>query len=148
MKILVSACLLGVNCKYSGGNNLVPGLAGALQQAGHTLVPVCPEIYGGLPTPRPPAERVGERVLTGQGADVTAQYQKGAQETLCLAQSIGCTAAVLKANSPSCGMGTIYDGTFTGRKIPGSGVTTALLQQNGIAVYNETTYTALLHSKI
>ena len=144
MKILVSACLLGVPCKYSGGSNHVPGMAEALQAAGHALVPVCPEVYGGLPTPRTPAERVGEKVLARDGRDVTAQYQKGAAAALQLAHLTGCTVAVLKANSPSCGCGTIYDGTFTRRKICGNGVTAEALLADGLAVYNEETYTELL----
>lgn len=144
MKILVSACLLGVPCKYSGGSNHVSGMAEALQAAGHTLVPVCPEVYGGLPTPRTPAERVGEKVLARDGRDVTAQYQKGAAAALQLAHLTGCTVAVLKANSPSCGCGTIYDGTFRHRKIAGDGVTAELLQAHGICVYNEDNFTELL----
>ena len=137
MKILVSACLLGVACKYSGGHNACPALLDALHAGAHTLIPFCPEVYGGLPTPRPPAERVGGRVLTESGADVTAQYQRGAAAALQLAQLYGCEAAILKANSPSCGHGTIYDGTFSGKKIPGSGVAAELLEQNGIAVYTD-----------
>ncbi len=120
------------------------GLAEALQAAGHSLVPVCPEVYGGLPTPRIPAERVGERVLAKDGRDVTAEYRNGAAAAVRLAQLTGCTAAVLKANSPSCGCGTIYDGTFTGRKIPGSGVAAEALQAAGLAIYNEEAYTELL----
>ena len=137
MNILVSACLLGIACKYSGGDNACPALLQALQQSGHTLIPVCPEVYGGLPTPRPPAERCGDRVLTEAGADVTAQYRRGAEAALQLARLYGCRAAILKANSPSCGHGTIYDGTFSGKKIPGSGVAAELLEQNGIAVYTD-----------
>ena len=124
MKVLISTCLLGVACKYSGSDNARPALVAALQAAGHELVPVCPEVYGGLPTPRTPAGRSGSRVVTAAGAAATAQLT-------------GCTAAVLKANSPSCGHGTIYDGTFSGKKIPGSGVAAELLEQNGIAVYTD-----------
>lgn len=116
MKVLISTCLLGVACKYSGGDNARPALVAALQAAGHELVPVCPEVYGGLPTPRTPAERIGSRVVTAAGADVTAQYRKGAEIALQLARLTGCRVAVLKANSPSCGHGTIYDGTFSGKK--------------------------------
>ena len=82
MKVLISTCLLGVACKYSGGDNARPALVAALQAAGHELVPVCPEVYGGLPTPRTPAERIGSRVVTAAGADVTAQYRKGAEIAL------------------------------------------------------------------
>ena len=137
MNILVSACLLGIACKYSGGDNVCPALLQALRQSGHTLIPVCPEVYGGLPTPRPPAERCGDRVLTEAGADVTAQYRRGAEAALQLARLYNCRAAILKANSPSCGHGTVYDGTFSGKKIPGSGVAAELLEQNGIAVYTD-----------
>lgn len=139
MKILVSACLLGVPCKYSGGDNACPALLAAAGAGRHTLIPVCPEVYGGLPTPRPPAERRGSRVVTEDGGDVTAQYQKGAQIALTLARLTGCEAAILKKNSPSCGRGTIYDGSFTHTRIPGDGLTGALLAQNGIPVYNEDT---------
>ena len=127
MKVLISTCLLGVACKYSGGDNARPALVAALQAAGHELVPVCPEVYGGLPTPRTPAERIGSRVVTAAGAEIALQ----------LARLTGCRVAVLKANSPSCGHGTIYDGTFSGKKIPGSGVAAELLEQNGIAVYTD-----------
>ena len=137
VKILISTCLLGIACKYSGGDNARPALIAALQAAGHELVPVCPEVYGGLPTPRPPAERIDARVMTVAGADVTAAYRKGAETALQLAKLTGCRVAVLKANSPSCGHGTIYDGTFSGQKIAGNGVTAELLEQNGIRVYTD-----------
>lgn len=144
VKILISTCLLGVACKYSGGDNARPALIAALQAAGHELVPVCPEVYGGLPTPRPPAERIGARVMTAAGADVTAAYRKGAETALQLAKLTGCRVAVLKANSPSCGHGTIYDGTFSGQKIAGNGVTAELLEQNGIRVYTDEDCAAVL----
>ena len=144
MNILVSACLLGVACKYSGGDNACPALLQALRQSGHTLIPVCPEVYGGLPTPRPPAERCGDRVLTEAGADVTAQYRRGAEAALQLARLYNCRTAILKANSPSCGSGTIYDGSFSGRLTGGDGVTAALLRKNGIAVCGESALETLL----
>lgn len=144
MKILVSACLLGVPCKYSGGDNACPALLAAAGEGRHTLVPVCPEVYGGLPTPRPPAERRGGMVVTETGCDVTAQYAKGAQIALELARLTGCEAAVLKKNSPSCGCGTIYDGTFTHTQVPGSGLTGELLTAHGIPVYNEETCREIL----
>ena len=135
MNILVSACLMGVACKYSGGDNGCPDVLALGKR--HILIPVCPEVYGGLPTPRPPAERQGDRVVTESGTDVTAQYQKGAMAAVQLAQLTGCEAAVLKKNSPSCGCGQIYDGTFTHTLTQGSGLTAEALQQAGIPVYNE-----------
>ena len=133
--ILVSACLLGTPCRYDGSGKADARLLklGAKRQ----LIPVCPELLGGLPTPRPPAERVGARILDKDGADVTAAFLRGAQETLRLARLLGCKTAILKARSPSCGAGQIYDGTFSGRLIAGHGVTAALLMQNGITVFTE-----------
>ena len=144
MHILVSACLLGENCKYSGGNNLAVGLAEALNAAEMTIVPICPECMGGLPTPRVPAERLGEGVVNKIGEDVTEQFMKGAETALKIAKEYGCKYAVLKKNSPSCGCGTIYDGTFTGTLVEGDGVTAELLKKNNVKVYNEETYVALL----
>lgn len=144
MNILVSACLLGACCKYSGGNNRCSALLDALRAGGHTAVPVCPEIYGGLPTPRSPAERQGDRVVTQAGTDVTAQYRKGAEEAMAMAELNGCRAAILKANSPSCGCGTIYDGSFSHRKVPGDGVAAQVLKAAGIAVYTEENFQELL----
>lgn len=133
--VLVSACLLGVNCKYSGGNNLCPAVL-ALKEK-YQLIPVCPEQMGGLATPRAPSECTEQGVVNNQGQDVTAQFEKGAQEALKVGALFGCKAAILKANSPSCGHGTIYDGTFTGTKIPGSGLTARLLSQAGYTLYSE-----------
>ena len=147
MKVLISTCLLGVACKYSGGDNARPALVAALQAAGHELVPVCPEVYGGLPTPRTPAERIGSRVVTAAGADVTAQYRKGADIALQLARLTGCRVAVLKANSPSCGHGVIHNGRFDGGLLPGDGVTAELLLHNGITVYGESAWHSLLQEK-
>lgn len=136
-KVLISACLLGVNCKYNGGNNKLPDemierLAEKLE-----LIPVCPECYGGLTTPRTPAERLGDRVVTKTGADVTEQFEKGAAAALHLARLLGAKSAILKANSPSCGSGTIYDGSFSGVLVPGDGVTAELLKKHGINVTDE-----------
>ncbi|MBQ8647642.1 MAG: DUF523 domain-containing protein [Oscillospiraceae bacterium] len=144
MKLLVSACLLGVNCKYSGGSNPCPAVIAAAQAGRHTLIPVCPESIGGLPTPRDPSERVGERVLSRTGADVTEQYCRGAQAALQLAQLYGCTGAILKEKSPSCGSGLIYDGSFTGRLVPGDGVTAELLKAHGLTVVGESGAAAFL----
>ena len=137
MKLLMSACLLDVNCRYNGERKALPDdvLQRLLER--HTVVPVCPEQLGGLTTPREPSERQGERVVMRSGRDVTAEYTRGAQEVLRLARRFGCTAAVLKERSPSCGRGEVYDGTFTGMLTPGDGVTAQLLLENGIAVYGE-----------
>lgn len=144
MKLLVSACLLGVNCRYNAEPKALPDdlLSRLLER--HTVVPVCPEQLGGLTTPREPSERQGARVVMRSGRDVTAAYARGAQEALRLARQFGCTAAVLKERSPSCGHGEIYDGTFTGTRTSGDGVTAALLLENGIAVYGESEIDQLL----
>ena len=137
MYILVSACLLGMPCRYDGTGKREAGLE-KLREQGHTLIPVCPEVLGGLPIPRPPAERQPDgRVITQKGQDVTNQYRAGAQRALELAQVHGCTLAVLKERSPSCGWGQIYDGTFSHTLISGSGVTAQLLEEHGIPVYGE-----------
>ena len=137
MYILVSACLLGMPCRYDGTGKREAGLE-KLREQGHTLIPVCPEVLGGLPIPRPPAERQPDgRVITQKGQDVTNQYRAGAQRALELAQVHGCTLAVLKERSPSCGRGQIYDGTFSHTLLSGSGVTAQLLEEHGIPVYGE-----------
>ena len=135
MRILVSACLLGCPCRYDGASKPHPAVLALAER--HALVPVCPEQLGGLPTPRPPAERRRDRVMTEAGADVTAQYRRGAEAALALARTLRCQAAVLKERSPSCGHGAIYDGTFTRALTAGDGVTAALLSANGIPVYGE-----------
>ena len=141
MKILISTCLLGACCRYDGASKAHP-LAALLAER-HTLVPVCPEQLGGLPTPRPPAERRGGRVVT-QSGDVTEQYLRGAEETLKLCKLLGCEAAVLKERSPSCGRGQVYDGTFSGTLTAGDGVTAELLAAHGILVYGESQIEKLL----
>ena len=103
----------------------------------HTLLPICPEQLGGLPTPRLPSEIVGDRVVMRDGSDVTAQYAAGAAEALSLARMLRADFAILKANSPSCGRGQIYDGSFTGQKTAGNGVTAQLFLESGIPVYTE-----------
>ena len=135
MKILVSACLLGVRCRYDGKSKPHPAVERLMEQ--HTLIPVCGEILGGLPTPRVSAERQGARVVTADGCDVTAAYRRGAEEVLRLAERYGCKAAILKERSPSCGSGRIYDGTFTGTLTDGWGVTAELLRDHGICVIGE-----------
>ena len=144
-KLLVSACLLGENCKYSGGNNYNPAIE-ALREY-YDLVAVCPEQLGGLPPPRTPSERVGGKVLTRDGRDVTEAFFAGAAETLAIAQSAGVSLALFQPRSPSCGCGQIYDGTFSGKLIPGKGVTTELLEQNGIKIYTDTQIDELVSRK-
>ena len=144
MNILVSECLLGIRCKYSGGANPCPAVIQAVKAGRHRLIPVCPECLGGLAIPRQPSERVGDRVLSRTGEDVTAQYERGAQAALALAKLYGCTAAILKERSPSCGHGVIHNGLFNGGLVEGDGVTAELLLQNGIAVYGESEWEMLL----
>lgn len=142
---IVSACLLGANCAWHGGNHASPG-ALSLLGAGD-LVPVCPEQLGGLPTPRTAQEIQGGtgedvldgrcRVLTSSGHDVTNQFLRGADETLRIARLVGATAFIAKSRSPSCGCGLIHDGSFTGTLQPGEGVTTALLRRHGLAIVPE-----------
>ena len=141
-RVLVSACLLGVPCRYDGASKPVPYIELLAEQ--FVLVPVCPEQLGGLPTPRVPAERCGDHVITRDGRDVTENYLRGAQEALRIARITGCKAALLKAKSPSCGCGRIYDGTHTGTLTDGSGVTAQLLQQHGLLVCNEDTMDTLM----
>ena len=133
--ILVSACLLGLNCRYDGASKPCDE---AIALAGeYNLVPVCPEIYGGLPTPRTPSERVGEKTLMRDGTDVTENYKRGAIAALELYKSLGCSCALLKAKSPSCGKGEIYVGSFTGKLTARDGVTAELLASEGIMVFTE-----------
>jgi uncharacterized protein YbbK (DUF523 family) len=132
---LVSACLVGINCKYNGGNNYNEKVLELVKNG--QAIPICPEQLGGLTTPRNPSEIVGDRVLMNDGTDVTINYQKGANEVLELCKKLSITKVILKSNSPSCGCGTIYDGTFTGTKVNGNGITTELLLKNGIEVITE-----------
>ena len=135
MRILISACLLGVKCRYDGGSKPCPA---ALALAGtHELIPVCPEQLGGLPTPRMPSEIRDGQVIRRDGVSVDEAYRRGAAEAARLAKLFSCELAVLKARSPSCGSGCIYDGSFTGILIPGDGVTAALLKQQGLQVITE-----------
>jgi uncharacterized protein YbbK (DUF523 family) len=142
--LLISHCLCGEPCRYDGlSKGLEADVLSALS-ARYRLVPVCPEVVGGLPTPRQPAERVGDRVRTQAGADVTAAYEAGAQMALALCREEGCERALLKERSPSCGCGQIYDGTFTATLTQGDGVTADLLLHSGIAVYGESRLDELL----
>ena len=134
-KILISACLVGENCKYNGGNNLHPQIDALLEK--YDLIPFCPEEEGGLPTPRNPSEVKGESVFMDNGKDVTENFLKGAKIALMLCLFLKIKIAVLKERSPSCGTHQIHDGSFSEKLINGMGVTAKLLKENGIEVYSE-----------
>lgn len=141
-RVLVSACLLGEKVRFDGREkgSANPILARWLDEG--RVVRVCPEVAGGLPVPRPPAERRDGRVLANDGRDVTAEFEHGAREALRLIQHFNIEVAVLKSGSPSCGSGFIYDGTFTKTRIDGDGVTTALLRAHGVQVFSELDWAA------
>ena len=132
MKIMVSACLLGENCKYSGGNNYSERVAAFIE--GHTVISVCPEVLGGLSVPRVPAELVNGAAVTRDGRSVDREYRLGAERALEIARREQPDVIVLQSRSPSCGVRQIYDGTFTGTKIPGQGVFAALALREGFRV--------------
>ena len=134
MKILVSACLLGQNCKYSGGNNRCEAVLRYCE--GHDVIPVCPEQLGGLPTPRVPAEIVDGTVTTKTGENVDAAFRLGAEKALRIALDAGADFAILQPRSPSCGASRVYDGTFTGTLRPGRGVFAQLLMEHHIPACN------------
>ena len=133
--ILCSACLLGINCRYDGKNKLNKKVLKLAKKG--ILIPVCPEILGGLPTPREPSEQKGERVITKSGKHVSKYFKKGAREVLKIAKLFNIKEAILKQESPSCGSGKIFDGTFSGKIKKGDGVTTALLKKHKIKVISE-----------
>jgi len=134
-RILVSACLAGQACRYDGCASPYPEIV-RLAALGRVLA-VCPEVLGGLPVPREPVELRQGRAVSRSGVDVTKAFRAGAQAALSLALDTGCGRAVLKARSPSCGAGRVYDGTFSGRLVPGDGLLAALLKAKGIAVQSE-----------
>ena len=142
MKLLVSACLMGVGCRYDGKSNELPQLAELL--ARHHCIPACAEVFGGLPTPRVPAEIRDGRVVNKEGRDVTVEFARGAEEVARLAKVTGCTAALLKERSPSCGCGKVYDGTFTKTLVEGDGLTAKALKELGLTVYGESQLEELL----
>lgn len=135
MFVLISACLLGVACRYDGQSRPLSPVPTSNERI--TFIPVCPEQLGGLPTPRLPAEICGNAVIRQDGVDITDVYARGAEEALRIAKLYGCRYAVLKERSPSCGSGAVYDGSFSKTLIKGDGVTTKLLRQNGITVIGE-----------
>lgn len=136
MKLIVSACLVGQNCKYNGGNNYNETLAKFISDGHHEVIPVCPETLGGLPIPRPPAEIVNGIVTNSEGVSVDAEFRRGAEKALEIALSDKADLAILQSRSPSCGVGRIYDGTFSKTLIDGNGIFAELLIQNGIRVKN------------
>lgn len=145
MNILISACLLGVNCRYDGGGKLIDEID-KLKEI-YNLIPVCPEVYGGLQTPREPAEITDGKVINRKGEDVSKNFTRGANETLHLAKLYNCKFAILKERSPSCGFGQVYDGTFSGNLVKGNGYTAELLCKNGITIIGESKIDDLLKSE-
>ena len=136
---VVSMCLAGIPCRYDGKDNLVPKVRALLNR--NEAIAVCPEVLGGLPTPRTPSELQPDgRVLNKQGEDVTAQFVSGAERALEICREHGCAGAILKARSPSCGKGVIYDGSFAGKRVPGNGVFAQMLLDAGIPVMTEEEY--------
>lgn len=133
--IIVSACLLGHNCKYNGGNNYCSKLEKLKEQ--YNFIEICPEVEGGLPIPRVPSEIINGLVINKEGMDVTKNYNEGAKLALEKALKNNCRKAILKAKSPSCGCGKIYDGTFSKTLIDGDGITTRLFKEHNIEVLTE-----------
>ena len=144
-KLLISECLCGVSCRYDGKDNLIEQLP--LLQDTFELVTVCPEVLGGLSTPRDPAERLGKHVCTVNGIDVTKEFLKGAQITSYIAIQQGCKQALMKSKSPSCGYKRIYDGTFSKTLRDGHGCTVEALLMNNIEVYTEENIDLLMEQK-
>lgn len=134
-RYIVSACLAGIACRYDGRATACPAVMRLMQEG--RAVAACPECLGGLPTPRPCCELVGDRVVNRHGEDVTAAFLQGVRAATALARENGCTAAILKSRSPSCGCGQVYDGTFTGVLRAGDGLWAADLRQAQMALYTE-----------
>jgi Uncharacterized conserved protein len=137
INIIVSACLLGVNCRYDGGNKYNPLVSALAADPRFKVISICPERMGGLSAPRQPSELRDGHVFSRTCEDVTAEFERGAIKVLELARHHDCKYALLKEHSPSCGHGRIYDGSFTGKLIDGDGVSVALLIKNGITVFGE-----------
>ena len=138
MKIMVSACLLGENCKYNGNSNRNDALLNRL--SGHEIIPVCPEVAGGLPVPRVSAEIVDGRVINREGQDVDDVFRSGAAAVLEIALREQPDLIILQSRSPSCGVKEIYDGSFSGKLVPGKGVFAALACENGFKVMDVEEY--------
>ena len=143
-RLLASACLLGFECKYSGGSNALPDEELAALRRKYLLVPVCPETAGGLPTPREPSERRGGKIVSREGKDVTANFAIGADVALRLCRRFGCRKALLKERSPSCGSGEIYDGSFSGVLTEGDGAAAEAIKAAGVEIFGESRIKELL----
>jgi len=140
--LLVSSCFAGYNTKYNGKNNKLEMIEKLSTK--YKLIYVCPEVVGGLSIPRNPSEILGDKVISNKGVDVTNEYNKGANCALYLVKKYNITKALLKESSPSCGSNTVYDGTFSGTKIKGMGVTASLLTKHGVKIYSENNIEELL----
>ena len=142
INLIISSCLCGNNTKYNGGNNLIDKLE--LLKEKFNLITICPEVFGGLSTPRNPSEIVGQKVLSNKGDDVTENFYNGANKAVEILKAYNAKYALLKEGSPSCGVHKIYDGTFSGVKIPGSGITTNMFKELEIKIYSENEIEELL----
>ena len=141
-KIIVSSCLLGNNTKYNGNNNYVSDIE--LLKDIYEIIPICPEVMGGLSIPRIPSEVKDNRVINKEGIDVTKYFNLGMEKTIDIVNKYNIKIAILKDGSPSCGNSYIYDGTFSGTKVDGFGVTAKELSKLGIKIYNENNFKELL----
>ena len=137
IKVLISACLLGDNVKYSGGNNLTPELVTLLKKYNVDIVKVCPECFAGLPIPRLPSEIKEDKVFSKDGRDITEEFLDGAEKTYQIAKRKQVDFAILKERSPSCGSSFIYDGSFSGKVIEGQGLTAKKLSKENIIIFSE-----------
>ena len=142
MKIGISSCLLGIQCKYNGGSNYNEDIIRLREK--YEIIPICPEVLGGLSIPRVPSEIVNNKVINQEGIDVTNNYNQGALKALQILKENNVNVVILKSKSPSCGKGEVYDGTFSHTLIKGNGVTTQLFLDNNITIYNEHNYKDLL----
>jgi len=143
INVLISSCLYGVKCRYDGKANYCDSIKELQEKC--NLIPACAECLAGLSTPRTPCEIIEGKVISKTGDDLTKEFFAGAKLVLKIAQDNNCDIALLKQRSPSCGDGLIYDGSFSGALIPGNGVTSSLLKENGIKVFNETDVDDLLN---
>ncbi|MDC7955349.1 DUF523 domain-containing protein [Fusobacterium simiae] len=137
IKVLISACLLGDNVKYSGGNNLTPKLVTLLEKYEVKTIKICPECFGGLEIPRVPSEILGDKVFSKDGKDITEEFLKGAEKSYIISKKNKIDFAILKERSPSCGSSFIYDGSFSGKVIQGKGFTARKLSKENIIIFSE-----------